>query len=414
MSEFLKKSGIKESAFWIVFLIIYISNDTLLFGTNENRIFFYFHIIILLCLFIYLLLHVRRLNKNSIIFSISYIFCMFLTMIVNKDSDIIKYIYNIFIILLAVLITHYLSADKFITMFTNVMYILSIFSVTLFIVGIVFNPSYNIAPFILNENKLKYYFFGLGFLENLPVGTIPRMYSIFREPGVFVCYLILALLFEIFSSNRTNIKKVLLFFLAAFTTFSTAAFSICFLCLIFYTTCIFFSEKPKERKKMYMVIGILTIVISGCILLIGVDKIYSMVFNKLYVENASRDSRFGSIAGNFNMFMTNPLIGRGWNFVENQFIEFASTGVYAGTHNTNTFLKLLALYGVYPFISILTMIVVYFRKRTKSIVIGLFLTMIWIITLSNEDFSVNIMLYILPFYAFYTNKSNKINNKERR
>ena len=328
--------------------------------------------------------------------------CMMTTMIVNGDGDIIKYIYNIFMIILVMVLTINISEEKFIEMFTNIMYIISIFAVILFLIGFFLNPAYKMMPYISNENYLRYYFFGLGFLEDLPVGSIPRIYGIFREPGVFACYLTLALLLELLSKKETDIKKALFYLLAAYTTFSTAAFTLCIVCLSVYFLRMLFQGNSEQRRKMFKIVIITVFIITGCVMFMGSERVYELVFNKLHVENSSRDSRFGSIAANLSMFYTNPIVGRGWNFVEDNFIYFASTGVYAGTHNTNTLLKLLALYGLFPFTILVMFLVKFFKKRTRSIFYGLVLTAIWVIALSNEDLSVNVILYILPFYGIYT------------
>lgn len=399
MLEKLKKLGINTKSFWIVFSVIFVSNDTLLFGTNAKRSFFYLHIVILLFLFIYLCINSKWITQKKVSVALILSFIMFTAMIFNQDNEYIKYIYNIFMLFFSIVMVSSLKENTFVNMFINVMYVLALFSIFLFIVGFLFNPIYKVAPYITNESYLKYYFFGLGFLEDLPVGTIPRIYGIFREPGVFSCYLTLALIFELFLKKRIEIKKVLVFVISSFVTFSTAAYILIVLCIILYLFKFIFIINIKEKKKMFRILIIIILFILGSVGFVGRDNVDKLVFNKLYVENASRDSRFGSIETNISIFLTNPIIGKGWKFVEKEFNSFSDGNMYTSTHNTNTFLKLLAMYGLIPFSILILLLCIFFKNQTGSFFYGVVLSLIWIIALSNEDFTVNLLLYILPFYG---------------
>ena len=79
----------------LTFILVYVSNDTLLFGTNERRIFFYMHIGILLMTAIYILFCIKRINKNAIIFTLYLSATIIITQTINQDTEIVKYIYHL-------------------------------------------------------------------------------------------------------------------------------------------------------------------------------------------------------------------------------------------------------------------------------------------------------------------------------
>ena len=405
MSPSIKKEKISVCLI-LTFIIIFVSNDTLLFGTNENRVFFWLHVGILLATFVYIFLHIRSLNKQATFFCTILVVLMMMTLVINVDIEVIKYIYNIFVILLCALFSRYISRQKFFDSFVLIMYYIAIFAIGLFFLWMVVPQFVRLFPTITNESGLTYYYLGLGFLEELGGGVVPRMYGIFREPGVFTCFLVFALLIQLYFMEYLNIKRVAVISLATVLTFSTAAYILLFLILEGYFIKQIF-EKKNKHKKVLLLFFVLAISLAAFFCVIGPERVISLVFNKLNVGNASRDSRFGSVFANFMMFLKNPILGKGWHYVEDNFIEFASQGFYKGAHNTNTFLKFLALYGVIPFLCISCANLSFFRKASKSIFWGIYTTIVWIIALSNEDMTVNILFYLLPLYTFGNEKERE-------
>lgn len=396
----IRKKGKIDISFILTFIIIFVSNDTLLFGTNENRIFFWVHVGILLATFVYILFHIHSINKKVVFFSVGIVFFMMMTLVINADTtEIIKYIYNAFVIFLCAIFCKYVSRQRFFSCVATIMYYMSIFAIALFFLWVVAAPVVRIFPSITNESGITYYYLGLGFLEELSAGVLPRMYGVFREPGVFTCFLMFALIIQLYFMENLNIKRVAIISLAAILTFSTAAYILLFTILCGYFLKQLFSRENKH-KKVWFLFFVLVASITIIFLVIGPERVMNLVFNKLNVENASRDSRYGSIETNIKMFMQNPALGKGWGYVEDRFIYYANEGLYKGAHNTNTFLKFLALYGICPFMCIAVTTFMFFKKASESVIGGLFLTIVWIVTLSNEDMTVNILFYLLPFYAF--------------
>ena len=114
-----------------------------------------------------------------------------------------------------------------------------------------------------------------------------------------------------------------------------------------------YSAQAIKNKKVFRLLIALVILIMTVFCSLARKKIFGIVFNKLKVENSSRDSRFGSISANVQIFLESPMFGKGWEYVEDKFVYFASLGTYRGAHNTNTFLKILAIYGMAFFICML-------------------------------------------------------------
>ena len=104
-------SGRKMPLF-VVFIILYVSNDTLLFGTNKNQIFFYLQMAILASLLVVMLFMEHYVSRNQIIILLILTGFSLVSMIINLDINI-KYFYEIFVFVLSLLIVSSIDVDSF-------------------------------------------------------------------------------------------------------------------------------------------------------------------------------------------------------------------------------------------------------------------------------------------------------------
>lgn len=391
----------KKISFFIIFIIIYVSNDTLLFGTNKNPFFFYLQFVFLISAMVPLIFVRHSIQKNQIVLVIAFVFLNIGTMLVNFEIDI-KYLYEIFVYVLSFLLVVSLDFDVFVYQYKKVMYILSVFSIVLFLV---YYFAYGVVikfPYIFNDADMKFYFFGLGFLPAFS-SAIPRSYGIFREPGVYIIFLTLAILFELYYSNLKSQKRVFIYFLALLLTFSTAAYIIIAIIALVYMFYCF--KNINNGFSHFKFLFLLAIVFVAVILIFGWDDISNTVFGKLDSSNSSRDSRIGSIVANFNIAKENFMTGKGWTYVIENFGEYAYRTGYNCGHNTNTLLKILAVHGVVYFMLSVYLIFRFWKKVSSSFFTSIILGVIFIIALSNEDLSVNSLIYVLMFYGITNGRS---------
>ena len=262
---------------------------------------------------------------------------------------------------------------------------------------------------MINTANYRFYNIGLSFvLFNENYRNYYRNYSIFREPGLYGCILVLALIIILFSriDIKSKRKKVIILLLAMLSTLSTAVY----FCLI-----LVFASYILSKKTNVNTIFIVSISVLLFSYILTQDTIFNMVFGKLFSNNGSLVSRFSSFVINFKIFLSHPLLGVGW---ENIIPLYQKVGISTygkilsvGTNfdNTNTFLKLLAVHGI-PFF------IIYFRgfvKTFKSIISNKMIMILSIIILflsfSNEDITFNCLLYIIVFYQFGNKYREEIN-----
>ena len=388
----------------LVFLFIFVSKDTLLFGTNQNKFFFAAHIIVLLCVLVYLVFTTKAISKKIIYYALIMCSLFVITALINLDNDIFKHLYTIFLITISVFFVSKYSSDEFVNSFSNVIYFLACFTIGIFILTYLNYERIYAFPRIINENGFQYSFLGFGVVEIKHTLSIPRMYGIFREPGVYGCFLALAAFIELFVKEKISIKRAVVLAVATIFTFSTGAYIVLLaLLLLFFITKIFSGHISQKNMFFLPVLLFVLLFVAGSL---GIERVMNLVFNKFVIENSSRNARFGAISANLRMFLRNPFLGNGWSYVQDKFVGFSQVGLYVSRHNTNTFLKYLSVYGGIAFTLLVTSTYNFFNVVIKKRFLNFILMFLWMVNLSNEDLSLNIIFYLLPFYGTCTSKGN--------
>ena len=409
MSKIINIKGLlerfKNRNFLLVFLLIYCSQDALLFGTNANKIFFIVKNIILVFVFFFL---VRKTTKNieidigkSNIVLYGLISMSLLTSLLNFDITF-KYLYEILLILIAYNITRNLSFDKFKEYFVYSLYYLSLLSVILYAISLFSYSLIELMPSFKNESGYIYYsFLGLCNVSEVPMYGMMRNASLFREPGVYAIFLIICLVF-LYNTNtihkRQRNKIMFVSSIAILTTLSTAGY-IGLLLLIGYLV-LGKSNQIGFGSKLFVIL----LCIVGVYYVLTNDSLYSSVFDKMSGGNDSANSRFGAIFNNIEMWSKDGvsiLFGNGYQYVENNISLVATEKEYISTHNTNTLFKMLSVHGFFYFITIISLLYAASRKITSNH-FSLYVMLLFCIMLSNEDLIFNQIIYIILFYGFST------------
>ena len=387
----------------IVFLLIYTSRETILFGTNADPLVTLLGFIAPVIVLFMLLIRKNRTNGNPhFVYSkrtrdtlIIISFLLVVTMIVNIDLNI-KYGYELLLCLLAYHIVNQIEFKRFAEVFSDIIEFFSIFAIVTFVLYIVYPGLFGIFPVITNKSGFEFYFTGLSVLPREVFGVLLRMFGIFREPGVAIIFVNLALLFELFVINRAKILRVSLLVLTIGFSLSTAGFILTFL--------IFMTYVLHAQKKHFLVSIILLAIVSVLALLIMQnDFIYMAVFNKFnQSDSSSTGARFGSIVNNIKLVLDYPiglLFGLGYQFVEDYFANLGGA-IRGEDHNTNTLIKELSIHGFLFFFYFLVKIFRFSKNLFKREFLPSFLVFcIIVLALSNEDLTVDFILYLIVFYS---------------
>lgn len=396
----------EHKLFLLLFSLIYISNDTLLFGINSSNHFMYIQYAFILTtalILTFIILINKKIKYTPTLIFVILILLLIITMII-KDTLSLKYFYEILLLYIGLLLCNIYSLKQFCREFVNVIFIMAILSFIPFLINIFFNQLLNYFPTAITTTQFKFH--------NLIFSVVPyntytfntyRNYSIFREPGVYASFLNLGLLLLLFSKDKDKyfIEKIAVFFIATITTLSSGGIITSVLALVLFTLI----EKFSTKKMILIIISLI-----ASIILLKSDYINNAVFNKFHSNNGSLYSRQASIISNLKIGFYNPILGVGWESLEDEF-ETESTKIFGSAithgeslyHNTNTFFKILAMHGFIFFLIYSIGIFKAIYNLNKNKLFSFLGIIILIISLSYEDLTLNFITYLLMFYGYIHN-----------
>lgn len=405
-------NSLKLPHYIVLLIIIYISDDTFNFGTNENYTYLLAKYIVYLLLTLYLLSvtnlkFLTILTKSSLVFYLI-VFFIIITSFYNFDVSG-GYIYQIWLFFLACLVINFYSQKQFIYIYLKLVYILSFISLFIFIISNISSSFFEMFPMQTNSAGANVYNLGICMVsfEN----TYIRNMSIFREPGVFMIYLNFAVILELFFKEEINRRYLLVFILAVVSTFSTAAFII--LGTILFAYLFIKSTKKVVIKNKAIICGL---IVLAALFILSSSQFYSMIFDKIGKDSIGEGSSLArgvSVLANLNIFLENFLFGVGLKLYPLTFSKatLALIGLSLDIgNNTNTITTILAVYGVFTGGLFIYMLLSFAKKTSNSLVIRTLIFLVLIMFYSNEDMRYSLMSATMLMWGLKSRENNSINN----
>lgn len=385
--------------FMLMYLTIYFGRDTLV-NTQIGMLASYIVLeILVLGLVIKVLMALIQKQigfkdlKKRFLFLIVCACLAVLSMFFNH-SFTFRYITLLFAIGLAVLMTLFFERGQFYKTYSKVIcfYVISSMIIT-YVIGdsIVLITMTNAA--------------GLRF-SNLILGYVPlldnyvRNFSIFREPGVFQFFILLALYYDMMVMREKGIKnkiEIIVLVLGLISTFSVSGFA-CFAVLVL--AYILKEENLQyvlEHKKQLFKLGVVAIL--GIIALLYFnDSVYWMVHSMIEKIKGLgvNDPRVSSIIANSSLFVQSPIVGNDVNNV-----------LAVVEHNTCSLLVIFATFGI-GFGSLITYIWMRLIEMNRNTMIEKIkvatLVVFFFLLLNNQCLITNIYLYAFPIFNILANK----------
>lgn len=396
-------NAVSYKQLFLVFIVFYISDDTVLFGTNINSLF----IIAKYILYAFLMLgfstiaYIRYKEKrfktdsyrsNILIFLIfiSYL----LTIGINLDLRP-GYFVEMMVFMLAACIVNYINFRDFFNCFNKILYFFSVCSLIVLVFNFTLPSIFRIFPTTINYANTEF--------SNLLVAVVFKDISffrntgIFREPGVFIIYLSLGLIYQLFVLKKANLKYTIVYCITLLTTLSTTGFLVLLITILG-------SIFKKSTLKLKLISSFIVVTFILAFLLI--PAINEMVFGKLNEDSSdyiSAFSRISSFSVPLLIFFHNPLWGSGLT----RFVDLYSLyslklfgfELEASQASTNTILNKFATFGL-----VYGSIVVYgifklARTLGKIFLVRIFIFAILIILFSSQELRFSLLFYIVVFYG---------------
>lgn len=372
-----------------LFLMIYASNDTLLFGTNGDSVYVLGRYVIAFVLFLWGIFKkddISVFNHNNIVIVFLLVSFFFLNSLLTGFH--FGFLYNIFLLLIAITYSKHVKVGVFILTFKKIVYLLALFSLVVYFINLIFPASTSILPIHYNSEGYSFRFAGLTMIyDELQM----RNFGIFREPGVFMIYLNIALFCELFSVSPST-KRIITYLITILTTISTAGFIIAALIIAVF---VLFSKRYK------LLIALIPIVLLAYYCILNMPNISILLFEKLHDPTYSTYARLSSLTVPIDIWKNN-LLGAGPNMYDKLFPIFSSIryGVQIDPRDsTNTMLKFLSVYGPFVFTFILFYLYKFTQLFSKRSVVNVSFFIILLIASSNEDLRDSIFFYLFIAYG---------------
>jgi len=396
-------------------VIIVVSDDTVLFGTNLNSRFLTAKYIIIMSMFCFILIKVfldrTYISIKVLRIALAMMLLVMMSAAINNDIRF-GYIYRCVLIMTALLFTSVIDFHDFAYYYDKIMRVLAIASLVGFALSVSSHILLDLFPMILNTANMEFYNL---FITVVPkhTGGFARNYGIFREPGVFQMFLIIGLLFQMFVLIKPNIKVQILYIVALVTTFSTTGY----IALIFVSILYLIKKNRSKGEKHSKAIVIICLSLIFIYLSLFTDFIFKQEYGSVFGKFANNNStsvvaRLASVVVNLRLFLNSPIWGVGVTNVDTQFALLAQSilGIYT-IHNTNTVLWQLAAYG-----SIFTSLWIYGIYKLCWVMGGekievLLLFIILNVLLFGENLAYSLITNILVFYGLSAKTPKRFANK---
>lgn len=340
-----------------------------------------------------------KIKKKNVLFTVALLAMMIITMLtagIYFDLDIAA-ILNLFF---ALIIVSSYSEENFAYWYCKIMGFLACCSLIGFTI-------YYIARGILNVFPQVVWHTGIRF-ANMIVTLVPltmedyfRNWGVFREPGFYAIFLIIALVFELFLKNKPNKAIVYVEIISLITTFSTTGIVALVLILAAYVldrkdTYI---EKKWKKRLVVTVLVVLSAVGLWMIFTSEGQKIFTRVFGKIWFEKSTNDSYINRQLGiekALSIFKNNVIFGGGYISVVGVEIDF-------------TELLWFAIYGLLFGIVCNLFYLIYPLKYGKNRISKLLLMSTFFVIAYSQAIETSMLTFVILLYSF-DNAIRKIKN----
>ena len=334
-----------KSLIIVIILVTIFTTDSLLWGTNKNVMFQKIPQAVLGIMALIgpiLTMSNNQADLRQIIILNILLSCIVLTSLCNFDFRA-GYIYKMILLVFGFWVANSFTIIKFAKYYNKVIFLISCVSLVCFVISVIYENIFSLAPCVYNLSGDRFRNLFL-YVQNIS-GYAPRNYGLYREPGCYQIFLIVALLFETYMCERTSILRVSIFSLTLFTTLSSAGILAFIVWLMLHMKHNIASHTSRQQIKLWIICFIISLIILMALFL-DILPFYWKIFGKFTLTNPSFLARWGSIVINLQIWLENFITGSGLSNIDllflNKSIEIFGTII---RDNTNTILAQFAVYG---------------------------------------------------------------------
>ena len=365
--------------------------------------------ILILLIFLVLGNKKKQVNTNIILNSIFYVLACSIIMLLNSDKLNGKIIIILIFMCFLPLMLLYISClnryelRSFLDKFVQIVFIISAVSLFFWIFGSILkliSPINQLKvvwgkPYTLMDNYAFVYFDSKQVQDWVVTNMlIPRNISIFAEAPMFAFVILVAMIFNnnfnscILNKNKRIIINII-FIITLFSTISVTGV-VCGLLLIFSNLMKFYNNLTTCKKKIFIIILVV-------FMLISLPTCIDLVQNKM--STSSTSARIMDLKNGFHVFTENPFIGKGIGHSR----EFEDN-VETGYGYSNTIIPALTDGGMILtiiYLSPLIVYAIYIVKSKKVNIYDIIMLLVYLIIIFTIAVQYRMLLMLLVCIIYY-------------
>lgn len=248
------------------------------------------------------------------------------------------------------------------------------------------------VPIFFTSRKVEFYNFGLSYVARFYVKN--RNFGIFREPGIYQFFIMLALFLNNYTVQwkKQSTMWVVNVILAVtmLTTLATGGFAE----LGLFVILVFFEKKLYKNKLAVITAVVVVIGMAAGLAVICMRKgqlyweLYGMVISKIFGGEASSRDRIDAIVVNWQYFRANPIVG-----------ERISTVLHAMENNTASTMLMLAMFGIGGGVLHVGAWAALVWDRNRNVIANVILLIIMLLSVNTQNFVADQFFWLLPMMA---------------
>ena len=316
-----------------------------------------------------------------------------LPMLVKHDWGYLLYFSVLLCLFFGIFLSYFISVEQVAKHYVVMLSVLAVYSlVATYILKPMVEMGEFSVPTFTNIAGAVFYDFKLSFVY--AESNYYRNFGIFREPGVYQFFIIVAL----YLNHYTVIWKRqwpmwLIDIILTVTMFSTF-YTVGVVAVLLFAVVVFFDKKLYKNKFIAAaaILAIVAVAIVVGVIIVKNEGIYWTIYSmlrKLLVWDISSNVRIDAIVTDVIIFFQNPIFGAGISEV-----------MGAVAHNTTSTMLLFCILGILGgLVSVICWIALVWDKK-RSILTNSMLLIILFMSFNTQDLIADVFFWVFPLMAF--------------
>ena len=248
------------------------------------------------------------------------------------------------------------------------------------------------VPIFFTSRKVEFYNFGLSYVARFYVKN--RNFGIFREPGVYQFFIMLALFLNNYTVEWKKQSAMwavnVILAVTMLTTLATGGVAE----LGLFVILVFFEKKLYKDRRALILAAVLVLGILGALAVICAQKgelyweLYGMVIAKIFGGEASSTDRLNALLIDVDYWLNSPILGA----------QLAPV-LYAVEHNTASTMLMLAIFGIGGGALHVGAWAALVWDRQRHWIYNLFLLIILLLSVNTQNFIADQFFWLFPMMA---------------